>query len=78
MIYGVFILKISAKKRFLHNCYSTNFLKKTYFIFEICLSLTILKRSSYSTRLPPATAKQMLCLVSFLPEQTNANGRYSY
>ena len=28
--------------------------------------------------LPPATAKQQHILVSFSPEQTNANGHYSY
>ena len=28
--------------------------------------------------LPPATAKQQHRLVSFSPEQTNANGRYSH
>ena len=33
---------------------------------------------NYKTVLPPATAKQRHCLASFSPEQTKADGHYSY
>ena len=36
------------------------------------------RRTVRYSGLPPATAKQRHCLVSFLPEQTNTNRRYSY